>query len=86
MVDIVIISAAIFIALALLMAFIRFIKGPGLVNRVVAFDVMGIIAISAIGLVAHWAERVIYLDTALIYAFLAFLGVVVVGRFIERGL
>ena len=61
-------------------------RGPSAADRVVAFDVLTIIAITAIVLVALTERRAIYLDVALIYALLSFLGVIVVARYLERGL
>ncbi len=48
--------------------------------------VLTIIAITGILLTALVAGRGIYLDVALIYALLSFLGVIVVARYLEGGL
>jgi multicomponent Na+:H+ antiporter subunit F len=85
MVDALIALAAILAGTALLMALYRFIKGPSSADRVVAFDVMTIIGISGIVLVAFLEGRGIYLDVALVYALLSFLGVIAVARYLERG-
>ncbi|MBP7170547.1 MAG: hypothetical protein KBA42_09690, partial [Bacteroidales bacterium] len=55
-------------------------------DRTIAFDVMTVASISVIALIAHFAGRIIYLDVALVYGLLSFLSVVVIGRYIERGL
>lgn len=65
---------------------LRFIVGPTLLDRVVAFDVVGIISISLIAILAHLLERFIYIDVAIVYGLLSFLGVLVVARYWERGL
>jgi multicomponent Na+:H+ antiporter subunit F len=65
---------------------IRFIVGPSVLDRVVAFDTAGIIAISVIVLLAHMLDRFIYVDVALVYGLLSFIGVLVVARYHERGL
>jgi len=77
--------AAIMTALALLMALARFILGPNPADRVVAFDVITIVAITGIILAALAEQRGIYLDVALVYALLSFLGVIVIARFLEKG-
>jgi multicomponent Na+:H+ antiporter subunit F len=77
--------AAVLAALALLMALARFILGPNPADRVVAFDVMTIVAITGIILAALAEGRGIYLDVALVYALLSFLGVIVIARFLEKG-
>lgn len=68
---------------AIVIAFIRFIIGPDYLNRVVAFDAMTIMALSLIVLLSWYLERMIYLDVALVYGLLSFLGVLAVARFGE---
>jgi multicomponent Na+:H+ antiporter subunit F len=86
MVDL-ILNIALFIMLAsILLTLARFIKGPSIVDRVISFDVLSIISIALIAMIAHSAFRVIYLDVALIYGLLSFLGVIIVSRYLERGL
>lgn len=78
--------AATLVGVAFLLALYRFFKGPSSADRVVAFDVLTIVSVTAIALVALAEGRGIYLDVALIYALLSFLGVIVVARYLERGL
>ncbi len=85
MVDALITGTAILIAIAFLLSLYRFFKGPTTADRVAAFDVLTIVAITGIVLVALIAERGIYLDVALVYALLAFLGAIAVARYLERG-
>jgi multicomponent Na+:H+ antiporter subunit F len=70
---------------AFVLALIRFILGPSSADRIIAFDSLTIISITGIVLVALAEGRGIYLDVALVYALLSFLGVIVVARYIERG-
>ena len=86
MVETLISIAAALAGAAFLLALYRFLKGPSTADRVVAFDVLTIVSVTAIVLVALAAGRGIYLDVALVYALLSFLGVIVVARFLERGL
>lgn len=85
MVDVLILLACVLAAGAFLLALIRFVIGPHTVDRVIAFDVLTIISISGIALAALFADRVIYLDAALVYGLLSFLGVIVIARYIETG-
>lgn len=85
MVDLLIALAAGLAGTAFLMALYRFLKGPSAADRVVAFDVMTIVGITGIVLVAFLEGRGIYLDVALVYALLSFLGVIAVARYLERG-
>jgi multicomponent Na+:H+ antiporter subunit F len=77
--------AALLAGAAFLLALWRFIKGPSSADRVVAFDVMTVVGITGIVFIALLEGRGIYLDVALIYALLSFLGVIAVARFLERG-
>jgi multicomponent Na+:H+ antiporter subunit F len=77
--------AALLAGVAFLFALVRFIKGPTPADRVVAFDVMSIVSISFIVFIALLGDRLIYLDVALVYALLSFLGVIVFARYLERG-
>lgn len=86
MVETLIALAATLAGLALLLALYRFLKGPSSGDRVVAFDVLTIVSITGIVLIALVEGRGIYLDVALVYALLSFLGVIVIARYLERGL
>jgi len=70
----------------ILIAAVRLLKGPAPCDRAVALDTMTIISISAIVYIALFAGRVIYLDAAMVYAVLSFLGIVAMARHIEGGL
>jgi len=79
-------SSAVIALIAILLASWRMLKGPNVADRVVALDVMTIISISLIVYVAMIAQRIIYLDVAMVYALISFIGVVAVARYLERGL
>ena len=85
MVDLLIHLAAVLAGIALLLVLYRFIKGPTAVDRVIAFDGLTIVCITGFLLGALAEGRGIYLDVALVYALLSFLGVIVVARFLEGG-
>lgn len=85
MVDFLIYLAAAITGAALLLALWRFIAGPTSADRIIAFDGLTIVSITGIVLAALAEGRGIYLDVALVYALLSFLGVIVVARYIERG-
>jgi multicomponent Na+:H+ antiporter subunit F len=86
MVDFMITLAAMIAGVAFLLALWRFFQGPSDADRIVAFDTLTVIGITGIVLVAFLEGRGIYLDVALVYALLSFLGVIVVARHLERGL
>ncbi len=86
MVNTLLFISAIIILLAILLTFYRFIKGPTAPDRLVAFDVMTVSSLALIGLIAKFSSRIIYLDVAIVYGLLSFLGVIIVSRYFERGL
>jgi len=71
---------------ALLLAFVRMVKGPSAVDRVVALDAMTIISVALIVFLAAFLGRTIYVDVALVYALISFVGVIAIARYFERGL
>lgn len=72
--------------LALAVSFARFLKGPSSADRVAALDVMTTCGIAIIVFIALGSGRAIYVDVAMAYALLSFLGVISVGRYLEGGL
>jgi len=72
-------------SLGLLLAFIRFIKGPTASDRVIALDTVSVIAIAIMVFMAHIYGRFIYVDVSLVYAVLGFIGVLAFARYLEGG-
>ena len=86
MADYILALAAVFILLGILLGVVRLARGRTSVDRVAAIDMLTVISISLIAIYAHVADRFIYLDVALVYGVLSFLGVLAVARYLERGL
>lgn len=86
MVNKILFTAAIIILLAILLTLYRFIKGPSAADRLVAFDVMTVSSLALIALIANFASRIFYMDVAIVYGLLSFLAVIIVSRYLERGL
>ncbi len=76
----VIIGAAIFLCL------LRMIKGPTAPDRAVAVDTISTITTALLVLLGFIFKRYVYLDVALVYALLTFIGSVAIARFLERGI
>ncbi len=83
MVDLLFILAAIIAGGAFMLALLRFVLGPTRLDRVVAFDVLTVISITFIVFAALIEGRSVYLDVALVYALLSFLGVIAIARYFE---
>ncbi len=86
MVSKILFASAIIMLLAIMLSLYRFIKGPTAPDRLVAYDVMTVSSLALIALIAYLASRIIYLDVAIVYGLLSFLGVIIVSRYFERGL
>jgi multicomponent Na+:H+ antiporter subunit F len=78
--------ALFFIATGVFLGLLRFVKGPTAADRAVASDTLSVIGIGGLGVLAYVFRRYIYVDLALVYAVLGFIGIIVIARFIERAL
>ncbi len=76
----------ILIGVSLFTAFIRFLKGPTASDRVMALDFMTVVAVALMVVLSFLFDRSIYLDVAMVYALIGFVGTVVVARYFEGGL
>jgi len=74
------------IALSLMLTLIRFIKGPTLADRVVAFDSMSIIATSLLVVLSFYFNKSLYLDLAFVFGLMGFIGTVVFAKFLDKEL
>jgi multicomponent Na+:H+ antiporter subunit F len=81
-----VVISAVLIFFSIVFGIVRLVIGPDTVDRVVAIDLLTIVTIALIALLAHQAQRYIYLDVALVYGLLSFLGVLAVARFLEGGI
>ncbi|HOB73044.1 MAG TPA: cation:proton antiporter [Phycisphaerae bacterium] len=72
------------LGVSLVMAFARLVRGPNLVDRVVAVDLIGTLSIGIAGVYAVATHQAVFLDVAVILAMLLFLGTIAFAYFIER--
>ena len=86
MAEIILIAALVLAAVALLIGLYRLLAGPCTVTRAVALDVLTLITIPLLVAVAVTTGRAIYVDVAIVYAILSFLGVLALARYLEKGL
>ena len=84
--EIIIGMAVLLIAAGILCALLRLILGPDSIDRVIAVDLISIASISIIAILAHLGQRFIYIDVAIVYGLLSFLGVLAFARYLENGL
>lgn len=72
------------LALGVLSAFIRLVRGPSLPDRIVALDLISAIVMCFAAVHAADTGQTHYLDAALAIAVIAFIGTIAFARFIEK--
>lgn len=74
--------AVIIVSIAL--TFIRLVRGPRAADRIVALDLIAVLIVAFLGAYAVLAGDTSFLDVAIAYALIAFLGTVALSRFLLR--
>ncbi|MGD2175959.1 MAG: monovalent cation/H+ antiporter complex subunit F [Candidatus Brocadiaceae bacterium] len=74
------------IGTGLLLCLLRMLKGPSSADRAVAVDTAATVTTALLVLLGFVFGRYVYLDVALVYALLTFIGAVVIARYLEGGL
>lgn len=69
----------------ILLSLIRMIIGPTASDRAVAVDTITTTTVGLLVILAFIFKRYIYLDVALVYSLLAFVGLCAIARYIEKG-
>ena len=73
------------LGVALVIAFIRLVKGPTLPDRIVAMDLFGMLVVGLIVVLAGTSGVRATLDAAIVIALIGFLGTVAYATYVERG-
>ncbi len=73
------------LSLALLLAFVRLVRGPSLPDRVVALELIATLAVGVIAVYDIATEQPVFLDVAIVVALIGFLGAVAFARYVEKG-
>jgi multicomponent Na+:H+ antiporter subunit F len=81
----VMVAVALFLGLAVICTFIRLLIGPTLADRVVALDLLSMVAIGIIAVYAVSTAQPVFLDVGLILALVAFLGTIAYAHLLEKG-
>jgi multicomponent Na+:H+ antiporter subunit F len=72
------------VGLALFLTFVRLVRGPTLPDRVVALDLMGVLAVGMIAAYAVTTDQPVLLEPATVLALVGFLGTVAFARYLQR--
>ena len=70
--------------ISMVLAFIRLVRGPQAADRVVALDLISVLIVAFLAAYAVHAGDTSFLDVAIAYALVAFLGTVALARFLLR--
>ena len=73
------------LGVALIVAFVRLVKGPTLPDRIVAMDLLGVLVVGLIVVLAGWSGVRATLDAAIVIALVGFLSTVAYATYVERG-
>ena len=84
-IQIILTASLIALGIAVLMAFLRAVLGPTAFDRALAVNSIGTIAVLAICVHGYWAGRPEFLDIALLYALINFIGTIAVLKFFRFG-
>jgi multicomponent Na+:H+ antiporter subunit F len=74
------------VGLAILLCLLRLLRGPTASDRAVAADTAFTVTTALLVFMGFVFDRYIYLDVALVYAVVTFIGTVAIARFLEGGI
>lgn len=75
--------AVVMLLIGMALSALRLFIGPTTADRVVAADTLAVITTAGLAGLASWFDNPVYLDVALVYGTLAFVGTVAIARAIE---
>lgn len=79
------VAAAIAVVVAMLLALVRALLGPSIYDRILAVNSFGTKTVLAIALLGFLTDRPDFLDIALVYALVNFIGTIAILKFFEYG-
>jgi multicomponent Na+:H+ antiporter subunit F len=76
--------AIVVLLISIAVALVRLIKGPDAADRIVALDLISMLIVAFLATESIYAGETSFLDVAIAYALIAFLGTVALARFLIR--
>ncbi len=73
------------VSVALLLSFLRLIKGPNLPDRILALDTLYINSIALLVLLGIYLQSALYFEAALLIAVMGFVGTIGLSKYLLRG-
>lgn len=77
--------AAIIVIMASALVLIRAIKGPTVFDRVLSINLLGTKTVVILALIGYVFGRPHFMDLALVYALINFIGTVALLRYVDKG-
>ena len=77
-------AAIVMLLIAMALVLWRLARGPTAADRVIALDLLSVLVVAFLVSISIYAGETSYLDVAIAYACIAFLGTVALARFILR--
>lgn len=79
------VAAAIGIVISMLLALVRALAGPTIYDRILAVNTFGTLTVLAIAVLGYLMGRPDFLDIAIVYALINFVGTIAVLKFMRYG-
>ncbi len=74
------------ICAGIILCIIRMVKGPTAADRAIAMDTATTVSVGLLVLLGYIFDRYIYLDVALVYSIISFVGLIAIARYLEKGI
>ncbi|EKB47852.1 cation:proton antiporter [Cecembia lonarensis] len=72
------------LGLSVILVFIRFLRGPSIADRVISLDMLILMAIGIVVIYSIIHNQSTFLDIAMLFALIAFLGTVAFAYYLEE--
>ena len=76
--------ALVVLLISIVLALVRLIKGPDAADRIIALDLISMLIVAFLAIESIYTGETSFLDVAIAYALIAFLGTVALARFLMR--
>lgn len=78
--------SALVVMIGVFLALLRVFFGPSVPDRVVGVDTLNTLIVAGMVLLGAAYDRTIYIDIAIVYALLSYIGTLAIARYLQGGL
>ena len=86
MIDPVFFYSALIVMIGAFLALLRVFFGPSVPDRVVGVDTLNTLIVAGMVLLGAAYDRTIYIDIAIVYALLSYVGTLAIAKYLQGGL